>query len=140
MFNLVAAGIGAVVGGASASRLAGSVRTWDAQPQLRGGVAARGAAVGVVAGAGTSAGAELRRHITTPTLTLLRALAASPDDLAAALVAALEAHKAYWGASERRRRDWTGYLVEGPMGLLALARQKHLPCSVQSKHLLHLSS
>jgi hypothetical protein len=51
-------------------------------------------ALAASAGASFSADAERRRHITTPTLMLLRALAASPGDFDAALVAALEAHKA----------------------------------------------
>ncbi|MCA6094092.1 immunity 49 family protein [Streptomyces sp. SCA3-4] len=62
------------------------------------------------------------------------------DGFNQALTEALEAHKAYWTASEERDRSVAGYLALGPLAITCLAYDAGRPIEVESdyipKHLL----
>ena len=56
-------------------------------------------------------------------------------DFQTALVAALEAHKKFWG-TKAKSQDLEGWLAWGPLALCCLARDRGLPVNVESEYLL----
>jgi hypothetical protein len=56
-------------------------------------------------------------------------------DFGGALQKALEQHKEYWTKTEKRAKDWRGFLPLGILGLTAIAYDQRLPFDVESEYL-----
>jgi hypothetical protein len=61
---------------------------------------------------------------------------ARDEEFGETFVQALKLHKEYWTASQKRKKDWDGFVSFGLTAIATLAREREVPFEVESNYLL----